>query len=199
MIGILRGIESGLFREVMAAAFAGGLQAIEVTMNTPGAERIVVENRETVPTGRLLGMGTIRNSEEARRALAAGAMFLVTPNFDPKVIDLARESSIPVVAGASTPTEVYAAWQHGAEMIKVFPCGSLGGPHYIKELLGPFDHIPLAAVGGVSLTNVQDYFAAGAAAVGVGTSLFGREPLAGGNMPEITANVKKFIELCPHY
>jgi 2-dehydro-3-deoxyphosphogluconate aldolase/(4S)-4-hydroxy-2-oxoglutarate aldolase len=198
VIGILRGVEEDFFGELMAAAFEVGLQAIDVTMNTPGAERIVARQRHKVPEGRLLGMGTICNKEEARRALSAGAMFLVTPNFDPEVIDLAREHSIPMVAGALSPTEVYAAWQRGADMIKVFPCGSLGGPRYIKELKGPFDHIPLAAVGGVSLTNLQDYYAAGATAVGVGSSLFGREALARKNISEIGANVKKFIEQCPY-
>ncbi|MEJ2031471.1 MAG: 2-dehydro-3-deoxyphosphogluconate aldolase, partial [Deltaproteobacteria bacterium] len=86
VIGILRGVEEDFFGELMAAAFEEGLQAIEVTMNTPGAERIVARQRHKVPEGRLLGMGTICNKEEARRALSAGAMFLVTPNFDPEVI-----------------------------------------------------------------------------------------------------------------
>ncbi|MDA8164263.1 MAG: bifunctional 4-hydroxy-2-oxoglutarate aldolase/2-dehydro-3-deoxy-phosphogluconate aldolase [Desulfobacteraceae bacterium] len=196
VIGILRGIEGGFFGEVMDAAFGAGLQAIEVTLNTPGAERMVAANRPRVPAGRLLGMGTVRNPEEARRALAAGAMFLVTPNLDPEVIGLAIEAGVPVVAGALTPTEVYAAWQAGAALIKVFPCGPVGGPRYIRELRGPFDHIPLAAVGGVSIENLRDYFAAGATAVGVGASLFGKEALAGRNLPEIAAHVKKFIEHC---
>jgi 2-dehydro-3-deoxyphosphogluconate aldolase/(4S)-4-hydroxy-2-oxoglutarate aldolase len=196
VIGILRGVDGDFFGELMAAAFGEGLQAIEVTMNTPGAERIVARYRPTVPDGRLLGMGTIRNPEEARRAVAAGAMFLVTPNFDPEVIGLARKSGVPVVAGALTPTEVHAAWQAGADLIKVFPCGSLGGPRYIRELRGPFAHIPMAAVGGVTLANLREYFAAGAAAVGVGASLFGKEALAGKNIPEIAAHVKIFIEQC---
>jgi 2-dehydro-3-deoxyphosphogluconate aldolase / (4S)-4-hydroxy-2-oxoglutarate aldolase len=196
VIGIVRGVEGGFFGELMAAAFAGGLQAVEVTMNTPGAERMVAAHRQAVPAGRLLGMGTIRNPEEARKALAAGAMFLVTPNLDPEVIGLARKNGVPVIAGALTPTEVYTAWQAGADLIKVFPCGSLGGPRYIRELRGPFDHIPLAAVGGVTLANLQNYFAAGATAVGVGASLFGKEALAAKDVPEIAANVKKFIEHC---
>lgn len=197
VIGILRGIAPDFFGEVMATAFANGLQAIEVTINTSGAERMVSRFRSAVPSGKLLGMGTVRNLEEARRAVDAGAMFLVTPNLEPKVIEFAHSQGIPVIAGALTPTEVYAAWRAGADMIKVFPCGSLGGPGYIRELRGPFDQIPLAAVGGVTLANLVEYFAAGVRAVGVSTSLFGKEALHNRDIRQLGEQVKKFIEQCP--
>ncbi|MFA6464384.1 MAG: hypothetical protein WCT30_01430 [Desulfurivibrionaceae bacterium] len=196
VIGILRGVEGDFFGEVMQISFAAGLTAMEVTMNTPGAEEIVREYRPAVPDGKLLGMGTIRNLEEARRAVGAGAMFLVTPSLDLGVIEYAKAEGIPIVAGALTPTEVYAAWSAGADLVKVFPCGAMGGPQYLKDLLGPFDHIRLAAVGGVSLANLQEYFAAGAAAVGVSTSLFGGKALREKNLEQIGHNVKNFIEHC---
>ena len=196
VIGILRGVEGDFFGEVMQISFAAGLTAMEVTMNTPGAEEIVREYRPAVPDGKLLGMGTIRNLEEARRGVGAGAMFLVTPNLDTRVIEYAKAEGIPIVAGALTPTEVYTAWSAGADLIKVFPCGAMGGPQYLKALLGPFDHLRLVAVGGVSLTNLQEYFAAGAAAVGVSTSLFGTKALREKNLEQIGHNVKNFIEHC---
>ena len=196
VIGILRGVEGDFFGEVMQISFAAGLTAMEVTMNTPNAEQIVKEYRPAVPSGKLLGMGTIRNLEEARRGVAAGAMFLVTPNLDLKVIEYARAEGIPIVAGALTPTEVYAAWAAGADLIKVFPCGAMGGPQYLKDLLGPFDRLKLVAVGGVSLANLAEYFAAGAAAVGVSTSLFGSKALREKNLDQIGQNVKTFIEHC---
>ena len=196
VIGILRGVEGDFFGEVMQISFAAGLTAMEVTMNTPGAEQIVKEYRPAVPSGKLLGTGTIRNLEEARRGVAAGAMFLVTPNLDLKVIEYARAEGIPIVAGALTPTEVYAAWAAGADLIKVFPCGAMGGPQYLKDLLGPFDRLKLVAVGGVSLANLAEYFAAGAAAVGVSTSLFGSKALREKNLDQIGQNVKTFIEHC---
>ncbi len=196
VIGILRGVEGDFFGEVMQISFAAGLTAMEVTMNTPGAEKIVAEYRPAVPSGKLLGMGTIRNLEEAKRAVAAGAMFLVTPNLNLGVIEYAKAEGIPIVAGALTPTEVYAAWSAGADLVKVFPCGAMGGPQYIKDLLGPFDHLRLVAVGGVSLANLQDYFAAGAEAVGVSTSLFGGKALREKNLEQIGQNVKNFIEHC---
>lgn len=197
VIGILRGIDADFFGEVLAMSFANGLQAIEVTINTSGAEEMVSRYRGKVPPGNLLGMGTVRDLEEARRAVDAGAMFLVTPNLEPKVIEFANRQDIPIIAGALTPTEVYGAWRAGADMVKVFPCGALGGSRYIMELRGPFDQIPLVAVGGVSLYNLGDYFAAGARAVGVSTSLFGREALRNRDIDRIGKHVKKFIEQCP--
>ena len=196
VIGILRGIGADRFSFLMQAAFSAGLQAIEVTMNTPGAEAIIAANRDRVPAGKYLGMGTIRNPLEAQKAYEAGAMFIVTPNADPEVIELARTRGIPVIAGALTPTEVYRTWEAGAAMVKVFPCRALGGPHYIRELCGPFDHIPFVAVGGVTLENAREYMQAGAAAVGVGISLFGEQAVSAEDWNGVCINVEKFIQRC---
>jgi 2-dehydro-3-deoxyphosphogluconate aldolase/(4S)-4-hydroxy-2-oxoglutarate aldolase len=192
IIGILRGIEADFFGPLMSAAFEAGLQAIEVTYNTAHALEMVKEQIPRGPQGKYLGMGTIRNLEEARQAVEAGAMYLVSPNTDIAVIEFAKRRQIPIVAGAFTPTEVYAAWSAGAEMVKVFPCGSMG-PGYIRELLGPYDRMPLVAVGGVTADNAASYLQAGARAVGVGTSLFGKEAIARQRPQEIADNVKKFI------
>lgn len=193
VIGILRGIQGDFFGDLMDAAFRAGLQAIEVTLNTEGAEAMIAAGRDRVPDGKLLGMGTVCNVRQAERAVDAGAMFLVTPNVDPEVIAHAATRNVPVVAGALTPTEVYAAWTAGASMVKVFPCGPMG-PAYIRDLLGPFDRIKLVAVGGVNADNVKAYFAAGACAVGVGTSLFGKQALNQRRPDMIEANVGRFLE-----
>ena len=196
VIGILRGIECGFFGSLMEAAFGAGLQAIEITMNTEGAAEIVAANRAKVGPGKYLGMGTIRNVEEAKRGAEAGAMFFVTPNCNPEVIAFSRSRNIPVISGALTPTEVYNAWQAGASMVKVFPCRALGGPRYIRELLGPFDHIPLVAVGGVSLDNLEEYLAAGVSGVGVGISLFGYQAIVDRDLEALSRNVATFVECC---
>ncbi|MCB2183739.1 MAG: bifunctional 4-hydroxy-2-oxoglutarate aldolase/2-dehydro-3-deoxy-phosphogluconate aldolase [Desulfobulbaceae bacterium] len=196
IIGILRGIEGDFFSKLMHVAFREGLEAIEVTMNTPGALSMVRHCRKGVPEGKLLGMGTIRNIDEAKMAVDAGAMFLVTPNCDKEVISYSISKNIPVISGALSPTEVYAAWSSGASMIKVFPCQAMGGPRYIRDLRGPFDHIPLVAVGGVSRENVGEYFNAGAKGVGVSSALFGRKALAQQNIDELAENVKKFMQYC---
>jgi 2-dehydro-3-deoxyphosphogluconate aldolase/(4S)-4-hydroxy-2-oxoglutarate aldolase len=196
VIGILRGVTLEVFRPLMEASFAAGLQAIEVTMNTPNAEEIVAASLRQVGPEKYLGMGTIRNLSEAERACDAGAMFFVTPNVNLEVIEFGRSKNIPVIAGALTPTEVNLASEAGAAMVKVFPCRSLGGPLYIKELRGPFNHIPLVAVGGVSLENVKDYLLAGVSGVGVGLSLFGEKEVAAKDWKGVAANVKKFIQRC---
>lgn len=193
VIGILRGVAGEFFGKVMTASFEAGLQAIELTVNTENAFEIVADNRRRVPDGKLLGMGTIRNIEEARKAVDAGAMFMVTPNLDIAVIEYGVSNNIPVVAGALTPSEIYSAWRAGAAMVKVFPCQVMGGATYIKELRGPFDDISLAAVGGVTKENMEAYFAAGVQAVGVSTALFGREALREKRINELTNNVKDFM------
>jgi 2-dehydro-3-deoxyphosphogluconate aldolase/(4S)-4-hydroxy-2-oxoglutarate aldolase len=197
VVGILRGIDPIFFGEVMGAAFSAGLQALEVTMNTERAVEIVGGQRTRVPAGKFLGMGTIRNKDEAKRAVAAGAMFLVTPNCNIEVIDYARSAEVPVIVGALTPTEVYAAWSAGAAMVKVFPCGAMGGPQYLRDLRGPFEQVKMVAVGGVTGVNVGDYFAAGAFAVGVSSALFGNDFLRQKNPEQVAASVRHFLASCP--
>lgn len=190
VIGILRGVEPDFLPQLLEASFQAGLQAIEVTMNTPGAPDMLRRNMHLVPDGCLLGMGTVRNLEEARLAIDAGAMFLVTPNTDVDVIAYAREQAVPVVAGALTPTEVYRAWSAGADMVKIFPCP---GPGYIKDLKGPMGDVRLVAVGGVKLHNLQEYLDAGAEAVGVGNSLFGEEVLGNRDAAGVLRHISKYL------
>lgn len=192
VIGILRGVDADNFGTIMKASFDAGLEALEITMNTPGAEDILVKYREHIPEGKLLGAGTIRNIEEAKLAEGAGAMFFVTPNLDTKVIEFAMSKDIPIITGALTPTEVYTGWTAGATMIKIFPCSSLG-PTYIKDILGPFEDVKLVAVGGVSSGNVSEYFAAGACAVGVGSSLFWANAITDPDSSSISQNVSSFL------
>lgn len=193
VIGILRGISKDYFSRLMPVAFAAGLQAVEVTMNTEFAAEIVAANRSMVPEGKFLGMGTIRNLDEAKTAVEAGAMFLVTPNLDHEVVAYANAAKVPIIVGALTPTEVYSAWRAGADMVKVFPCDAMGGASYIRSLLGPFDALPLVAVGGVKQDNLGQYFAAGAKGVGVGSSLFGSECLREESTERLADNIRGFL------
>lgn len=194
-IGIVRGVDEAFFTDIMFTSFEAGLSAIELTMNTENATRIINKLAGKVPAGKLLGMGTIRNLDEAKAAADAGAMFLVSPNLDTDVVKLAVEKKIPLIAGALTPTEVYKARAEGADMVKIFP-SSLYGPQYFKDLNGPFDDMPLVAVGGVSIENLKDYFEAGAKAVGVSSALFGSNALKDKKIDRISDNVKIFVREC---
>ncbi len=194
-IGIVRGVDEAFFTDIMFASFEAGLSAIELTMNTENAARIVNKLSGRIPAGKLLGMGTIRNLNEAKAAADAGAMFFVTPNLDTAVVKFSVEKKIPLIAGALTPTEVYKARAEGADMVKIFPSG-LYGPQYFKDLSGPFDDIPLVAVGGVNINNLKDYFEAGAEAVGVSSALFGSNALKDKKIDRISENVKMFVREC---
>jgi 2-dehydro-3-deoxyphosphogluconate aldolase / (4S)-4-hydroxy-2-oxoglutarate aldolase len=149
--------------------FEAGVRFIEVTIDSPGCIPFL-ESKADNYKGALFGAGTITNPQLAEKAIRAGARFLVTPNYNPEVIKVARASAVPIFSGAMTPTEIFSAYQAGAEVIKVFPAATLGSS-YFKELRGPFPEIPLMATGGVSVENAPDFFAAGATALGVGGTL----------------------------
>ncbi len=194
VIAIVRGVEPDFFKTLMNLSFNAGLTAIELTMNTKDAAKTIGKLRNEVPPGKYLGAGTIRNLDEAKEAADAGAMFFVTPNLDTQVIHYATARNIPVIAGALTPTEIYRAWSEGASMVKIFPCATFG-PGYFKDLNGPFDSIPLIAVGGVTKENIKDYFNAGAVAVGVSTALFGKTAFNTRDIDRIATNINQFKEL----
>jgi 2-dehydro-3-deoxyphosphogluconate aldolase/(4S)-4-hydroxy-2-oxoglutarate aldolase len=142
----------------------------------------------------LLGAGTVLDGETTRAALLAGAQFIVSPALRPSVIEVARRYSKPVLPGALTPSEVLTAWEAGADLVKVFPCGSVGGPKYIKALKGPYPHIELVPTGGVNLETAVDFLLAGASALGVGGELVEQHALATGKVEIIEDNARKFLD-----
>src|SRR5580704_2477083 len=146
-----------------------GIRFIEVTIDSPECLPFL-ETSASNFKGAVFGAGTITVPELAEKAIRAGARFLVTPNYHPEVIRVARLSQVPVFTGAMTPTEIFSAYHAGAEVIKVFPAATLGSD-YFKELRGPFPDIPLMATGGITADNAPDFFKAGATALGVGGSL----------------------------
>jgi 2-dehydro-3-deoxyphosphogluconate aldolase/(4S)-4-hydroxy-2-oxoglutarate aldolase len=145
------------------------IRFIEVTIDSPGCLPFLETSAGNFK-GAVFGAGTVTVPELAEKAIRAGARFLVTPNYNPEVIRVARLSRVPVFTGAMTPTEIFSAYQAGAEVIKVFPAATLGSD-YFKELRGPFPDIPLMATGGITAENAPDFFKAGATALGVGSSL----------------------------
>lgn len=181
------------FRAVEAVV-AGGVSIVEVTMGVPNALRVMEHVVEKFGDSVLLGAGTVLDTETCRAALLAGAEFIVTPALDVKVIETARRYSKACVPGALTPTEIVAAWQAGADMVKVFPCAPVGGPQYLKSLRGPLPQIDFVPTGGVDLETTPEYIRAGAAAVAVGGELVSGKALREGKTEVITANARKFLE-----
>lgn len=176
------------------AIIAGGIGIAEITMTVPNAIRVMERVAERFGDKVLLGAGTILDAESCRAALLAGAEFIVTPSLDVRVIEVARRYSKACVPGALTPTEVVRAWQAGADLVKIFPCGPVGGPQYIKALKGPFPHIDFVPTGGVNLETTPEFIKAGSAAVAVGGELVDRRALQEGKLDVITSNACKFLE-----
>ncbi|MGH9534348.1 MAG: bifunctional 4-hydroxy-2-oxoglutarate aldolase/2-dehydro-3-deoxy-phosphogluconate aldolase [Terriglobales bacterium] len=153
-----------------------GMGLLELTCTVPSALRCLEELTERyAPRGILLGMGTVLDAETCRAAVAAGARFIVSPHLRLDVIQMARRQGVVAIPGAMTASEVLAAWEAGADFVKVFPCQPLGGPAYLRALRGPLPQVAMIPSGGVTVASIPDYLAAGAAAVAVGPGLLQRQ------------------------
>ena len=141
----------------------------------------------------IVGAGTVTDAQTARRAIDAGANFIVSPCLVREVVEAAHGSDVAVLPGALTPTEVFNAFRLGADMVKVFPAQSVGGAAYLRALRGPFPDIPLVPTGGVTLENIGEMFKAGAAAVGVGTEMITKDALARRDYAAIGALAAQFL------
>jgi 2-dehydro-3-deoxyphosphogluconate aldolase/(4S)-4-hydroxy-2-oxoglutarate aldolase len=197
-IGIVPVVRASSPREARMAAEAvceGGIPIVEITMTVPGAVDVIRELSKNSASGVLIGAGTVLNAEAARRCLDAGAQFLVSPGLNLQTVELAVQEGKLIMAGALTPTEVMAAWEAGADFVKIFPCGQVGGAKYIKALKGPFPQVQFVPTGGVNLTNAAEFIEAGVAALGVGGECVHAEALKA-NKPEIIVeNARKFLAI----
>jgi 2-dehydro-3-deoxyphosphogluconate aldolase/(4S)-4-hydroxy-2-oxoglutarate aldolase len=192
VIAIMRARSSDQLLRAADAIREGGVCAIEVTMTTPGALAVIEEAVSRYGRDVTFGAGTVLDSESARAAILAGAQFVVAPNLNLAMIELCRRYSVPVFPGAFTPTEIVAAWQAGADMVKLFPA-NLGGPALIKALKAPLPQIELVPVGGVELDNVADFIRAGSAAVGVGSALIDQKLLDAGDFDTLKERGRRLI------
>ncbi len=192
-IAVVRLGPSGGLRAVVDALVAGDVRAIEVTMTTPGALDALAALRADVGDGVVLGAGTVLDAETARLAVLAGARFVVAPTFSPRVVEICHRYDVVAVPGAYTPTEILAAWDAGADLVKIFPAGGLG-PGYLRELRGPLPHVRCIVTGGVTAENAGAFLAAGAVAVGVGSSLVDAAAVARGDYPAITARARSLMD-----
>jgi 2-dehydro-3-deoxyphosphogluconate aldolase / (4S)-4-hydroxy-2-oxoglutarate aldolase len=195
-IGILSVVRAASGAEAIAVGDAlreGGIRALEITMTVPDAVKVIAEAVERYGDQFLIGAGTVLDEEQARACIDAGARFVVAPIVDVATIAACRRADIPVLPGALTPTEVVQAWRAGADFVKVFPCGAVGGASYLKALKAPLPHIPLVPTGGVTLDNVGALFAAGASAVGVGGDLCDVQAIRGGRRDKVIAAARAYV------
>ncbi len=192
IVPVVRASSSNEARMAAECVCEGGIPVVEITMTVPGAIEVIRELAKHASSEFLVGAGTVLNAETAQRCLDAGAQFLVSPGFNPATVALAARERVLIMAGALTPTEVITAWEAGADFVKVFPCGQVGGAKYIKALKGPFPGIPMIPTGGVNLQTAAEFLEAGAAALGVGGELVHPQGLKSGNRELIVENARKF-------
>jgi 2-dehydro-3-deoxyphosphogluconate aldolase/(4S)-4-hydroxy-2-oxoglutarate aldolase len=193
LVPVVRASSAKLAFQAVDALRRGGVTIVEITMTVPGAVEVIRALVKESDPEVLVGAGTVLDAEAARQCYDAGAAFLVSPSFDQGTLAFAKQHDLLLMAGALTPTEVIHAWKAGADVVKVFPCGQVGGASYIKALRGPLPQILLVPTGGVRLDNVAGFIRAGAAALGVGGELVDPNLLASGNHQEITQRAKQFL------
>ena len=197
-VGIIPVVRASSAQEARMAADAvrqSGIPIVEITMTVPGAVEVIAALAKDCGSEILIGAGTVRNADAARRCLDAGAQFLVSPGTNQKTIEFAAQRSVLMMAGALTPTEVDFAWQLGVDYVKVFPCSAVGGPSYIKALKGPFPEVRLVPTGGVNLETAADFLKAGSVALGVGGELVQAAALKAGKPEIITEAARKFVQI----
>jgi len=194
IVAVVRSTHVGQLTDVAEALLAGGVEIVEITFTVPRAHRVLEQLADRLGDKILLGAGTVLDPETARTALLAGAKFIVSPTLNLDVIRLCQRYDKLVLPGALTPTEVLTAWEHGADIVKIFP-SDLTGPPYIKALHGPLPQIRLMPTGGVNLLTAADFLRAGACALGIGGSLVEAEAIAAGNMARIESLARQYVQV----
>jgi 2-dehydro-3-deoxyphosphogluconate aldolase/(4S)-4-hydroxy-2-oxoglutarate aldolase len=179
--------------QAVEAIYAGGVRAAEITMTVPGALHALEKVADKFGGKIVLGAGTVLDPETARACMLAGAEFFVTPNLRLSTIEMAKRYSKVICPGALTPTEVITAWEAGADVVKIFPCGNVGGAKYIKALKGPFPHIEMIPTGGVNLETAGDFLKAGACAVAVGGELVDAKTIKEGRFDIIENRARQYL------
>ena len=193
LVAIVRLRDGAALLEVAEALVEGGITTLEFTLTTPGAITAIERCRARFSEAVVVGAGTVLDPDGARRCVAAGAQFLVSPGVDPDVIAAARDGGALAMPGAMTPTEILAAWRAGADVVKVFPARALG-PRYIADVLAPLPEVPLMPTGGVDATNAADYLRSGAVAVAVGGNLVDPAAVARADWAALTARARALVD-----
>ena len=197
-VGIIPVVRAQSADEAMKAIDAireGGISILEITMTVPGAVGVIEEVSNRYGNEVLVGAGTVLDGETARVCISAGARFVVSPALNLETIEVCRREGIAVMPGALTPTEVVQAWSAGADFVKVFPAGAVGGASYLKALKAPLPQIELIPTGGVSLKTAADFIKAGASALGVGADLVDLKAIREGQQKLIIERAREYVRI----
>lgn len=195
VLPVIRAETADEARIAVDAVRAGGITVIEVTMTVPGAVTLIGDLSSEFGDEVLIGAGTVLDRETARECIYSGAKFIISPALNFDTIEYCNDAETVVMPGALTPTEVVNAWDAGADFVKVFPAGALGGPGYLKSLKAPLPQIKMIPTGGVNLANAADFIRAGASAIGVGADLVDLKAIREGRPESITENARKYLEI----
>ena len=193
VVAVIRAKSADAAVEMSHALVRGGVTGVEVTFSTPNAADAIARVRKELPTA-LVGAGTVLEHSDLEAACDAGASFLVSPHFDPELLEKARKRSVPYLPGALTPTEIVRAWKAGAACVKLFP-GSAVGPGYVRAIRGPLPDVPLMPTGGVDEKNLGEWLNAGVVAVGMGGALATGSP---GEIEAAAGRIRKALDAHRH-
>jgi 2-dehydro-3-deoxyphosphogluconate aldolase/(4S)-4-hydroxy-2-oxoglutarate aldolase len=195
LVPVVRATSADEAMRVIDAIREGGVSVLEITMTVPGAIGVIEQVVQRYANDALVGAGTVLDAETARACILSGAQFVVSPALNFETIACCRRYGVAIMPGALTPTEVVQAWTAGADFVKVFPAGAMGGASYLKALKAPLPQIELVPTGGVSLKTAADFIKAGASALGVGADLVDLKAIRDGQASIITERAKQYVEI----
>jgi 2-dehydro-3-deoxyphosphogluconate aldolase / (4S)-4-hydroxy-2-oxoglutarate aldolase len=194
IIPVVRATSAEEASSAIEAICAGGIPIVEVTMTVPDAVSLIGKVARQLGGTVMIGAGTVTSSKQAEACIDAGAKFIVSPGLSIDVLAAARDGGTLAIPGTLTPTELMAALENGAKLVKVFPCGNVGGPKYLKSLRGPFPEAALIPTGGVNAVNAGEFISAGAFAIGVGADLVDLAALRAGHPEKITQSAQQLVQ-----
>ncbi len=192
IIAIIRGANPADVLKIAEALYEGGIRILEITMNSAQPLTVIKELNDRFGDRMIIGAGTVLDVESAKKAVAAGASFILSPIVDADVIKIAKSLGVVNIPGAYTATEIYYAYKNGADIVKVFPATS---PSYLKDIAGPLPQIPLLPTGGVTLENIKEFKKAGAVGFGIGSALVNtKEEVTSEYLTKLTAKGQEFVK-----
>ena len=192
-VAVVRLTDAERGMQIVEAIHKGGVSAIEITMTVPNALEMIEQVAREMADEVIIGVGSVTDREGARRAIEAGARYVVAPIFKREIVEEAHKHGAPAMPGAFSPTEIQLAYEAGADVIKVFPADVVG-MKFFKAVRAPLPHLKLMPTGGVSLTNAGDWLRHGAVAVGVGSALLDKKAIAEGDYARLTENARTLVQ-----